>query len=108
MSFRELQLIRGSAHVAGSGNYDLSSHIFQLDVSGKNFDLADIAQVEASRIQVAGKLDFSAHASGTVEQPAVAANLRLRDLVFNQEAAGNFSLDAVSHGVPVYAQRGGG
>jgi translocation and assembly module TamB len=101
VSVRELQLVRGNAHVAGSGNYDLSSHVFQLDLNGKNFDLADFSQVEASRIQVAGKLDFSAHASGTLEEPAVAANLRFRDLIFNQEAAGNFSLDAVSHGADV-------
>jgi translocation and assembly module TamB len=101
VSFRELQLARGNAHIAGSGNYDLASHIFQLDLNGKNFDLADFTQVEASRIQVAGKLDFSAHASGTLEEPAVTANLRFRDLIFNREAAGNFSLDAVSHGPDV-------
>ena len=101
VSFRQLQLARGSAHVAGSGMYDLASHIFKLDLDGKNFDLADFSQIEASRIQVAGKLDFSAHASGTADEPAVTANLRFRDLIFNQEAAGNFSLDAVSHGPDV-------
>jgi translocation and assembly module TamB len=101
VAFRELQLARKDAHVSGSGNYDLSSHALQLDLNGKNFDLADFSQVEASKIQAAGKLDFSAHASGTLEEPTVTANLRLRDLVFNEEAAGNFSLDAVSHGPDV-------
>src|SRR6266567_1927750 len=102
VSFRQLQLARGEAHVSGSGNYDLSSHIFQLDLNGKDFDLSEFSQVEASRIQVAGKLDFSARASGTLEEPAVTANLRFRDLVFNEEAAGNFSLDVVSHGPDVH------
>ena len=101
VAFRELQLARKDAHVSGSGNYDLSYHALQLDLNGKNFDLADFSQVEASKIQAAGKLDFSAHASGTLEEPTVTANLRFRDLVFNEEAAGNFSLDAVSHGPDV-------
>ena len=101
IAFRELQLARRDAHVSGSGTYDLSSHALQLDLNGKNFDLADFSQVEASKIKIAGKLDFSAHASGALEEPAVTANLRFRDLIFNEEASGNFSLDAVSHGPDV-------
>jgi translocation and assembly module TamB len=96
--FKDLHIARGESRVAGSGAYDTSSHTIQLSLNGTNFDLAQITPLERSRIAIAGKLDFSAHASGTTSEPQVNADLRLRGLAFNGEVLGDYLLNAVSHG----------
>lgn len=97
-TFKDLRITRGSSHITGDGMYDLASQHFQLRLAGTDFDLAELSPLERSRIKIAGKLDFSAQASGTTEQPDVTANLRLRNLTLNEEMLGDFLLDAVSHG----------
>lgn len=96
-----MQMARGDARVNGSGTYDFSSRSIQLNIRGTNFALADIAPIEHSKISVAGKVDFSAQASGTTSAPEVTANLQIKDLVLNHQPEGNFQLTAASHGADV-------
>ncbi|HXM22877.1 MAG TPA: translocation/assembly module TamB domain-containing protein [Terriglobales bacterium] len=98
VSLDELHLAYYDAHIAGSGTYTLSTHTFRVSVNGDNFDLARIPRLQASRISVDGRMDFTAQASGTVEQPAINAKIRLRDLAFDHEAAGDYTFDAVTQG----------
>jgi translocation and assembly module TamB len=98
LTFRSFSVASGESRVSGNGTYDLASHRFELDVKGSNFDLVRISSIERSRIRVGGRLDFSARGSGTLEEPAVSANLRFRNVTLNEETAGNFFVDAVSHG----------
>jgi translocation and assembly module TamB len=96
--FKDLQITRGEARITGSGAYDLSAHTIQLNVSGTKFDLAEVTPLERSRVTIAGKLDFSAQASGTIDEPQVKADLRVRGMAFNGEVLGDYVLNAVSHG----------
>jgi translocation and assembly module TamB len=98
VAFNDLHIARGTARISGSGAYDLSARTIQLNISGTNFDLAEFPPLESSRIAIAGKLDFSAKASGTVSEPQINADLRLRDLAFNGEVLGDYVLSAVSRG----------
>jgi translocation and assembly module TamB len=96
--FKDLQIVRGDARITGSGAYDYSAHTIQFTVSGTNFDLAEVSPLEGSRISIAGKLDFSAQASGTLTDPQVKADLHARGVAFNGEVLGNYVLNAVSNG----------
>jgi translocation and assembly module TamB len=98
----DLHLARGESRISGSGAYDLSTQTIQLTVKGTNFDLAEFSPLERSRVTIAGKLDFSAQASGTTNQPQVNADLRLRGLAFNGEVLGDYVLSAVSHGTDLH------
>jgi len=43
-------------------------------------------------------MDFTAQASGTLEQPTINANFHLRDLAFDHERAGDYIFEAVTQG----------
>ena len=45
-----------------------------------------------------GRADFSAEGSGTLEAPRLNAAIHPRDLIFDQERAGDFTINAVSQG----------
>ena len=96
--FNNLQIARGDTQVSGSGSYDFSAQAIQLNISGTNFDLTEFSPLEKSRIQVGGKLDFSAQASGSTAQPNVNAHLHFRNVTLNDETAGDYLIDAVTNG----------
>jgi translocation and assembly module TamB len=97
-TFRGLTISRGPAIIHADGTYDLSSHAFDIAATGNDFDLAQFSQLERSRIKLAGKLDFTAHAAGVPSAPTVTANLHVRDVSMNDEMVGDLVLDVQSHG----------
>ena len=54
--------------------------------------------LQSGRIAVTGKADFTANGSGTLEQPTLNAAIHLHDLTFDQDRAGEFTINAVSQG----------
>ncbi len=102
ISLNPLHLAYYDAHVTGTGTYTFSTHAFRLNVDGANFDLARVSPLQTSRIAVDGRLDFTVSASGTIEEPVINANVRVRDLAFDHEPAGNYTLDAVTQGAEMH------
>jgi translocation and assembly module TamB len=98
VTFNSLEITRGRSRVSGKGWYDLSTRAFDGTLNGNDFDIADVAPLEQSRVKVAGIIDFSAQASGTLERPDVTARLHIHNVAFNGEAAGDYLIDAVTHG----------
>ena len=98
IEFHNVKASRGTTQLAGSGAYDFSLRTMQLNVSGTNFELAELTPLEKSRVKLAGKLDFSMQASGGTDQPAVNAHLHLRNVTLNEETAGDYLIDATTHG----------
>jgi len=98
ISLDELHLAYDDARVTGAGTYNFSAHAFRFNLNGENFDLARISQLQASRVTVDGRMDFTAQASGTLQEPAINANIRLRNLAFDHERAGDYIFDAVTQG----------
>ncbi len=98
LSLDDFHLSYHDAQVAGAGTYAFSSRAFRVKLTGDNFNLARIPRLQASRVSVDGRMDFTAQASGTLEQPVINANIRLRDLAFDHEVVGDYILDAVTQG----------
>jgi translocation and assembly module TamB len=98
ISLDDLHLAYSDAHVTGAGSFNVSTHAFRFNLNGDNFDLARIPRLQSSRVTVDGRLDFTAQASGTLEEPAINANIHLRDLAFDHERAGDYTFDAVTQG----------
>ncbi len=97
-TIKDLRMARGAARISADGTYDLSSQAFAFSFRGTDFEVGDIAPLQRSRIKIAGKLDFSGRASGTPEQPDIAADLHLRNVGMNQEMLGDLLLNAHSQG----------
>jgi translocation and assembly module TamB len=98
ISLDDLHLAYYEAHVTGSGTYNLSTHAFRFNLSGDNFDLARISQLQTTRVSIDGRMEFSAQASGTLEEPAINATIHLHDLAFDHERAGDYTFEAVTKG----------
>jgi len=101
-SFRNLLITRGETQLSGSGAYDLSGDRVQFDIAGTNFDIAEFLPSQVSRIRVGGKLDFSARALGDSAAPDVNAHLHFKKVSFNEELAGDYFMDAVTHGADLH------
>ncbi|MGD0467682.1 MAG: translocation/assembly module TamB domain-containing protein [Terriglobales bacterium] len=82
----------------GSSNNDLSKNEFRLSLSGRNLDLARFPRLQISRFTADGVADFTVRASGTPEQPSIEAHVHLKDFALDKERAGDFYVDAVTHG----------
>jgi translocation and assembly module TamB len=98
VSFKNFAVLRSDSKIEGSGAYDFATKTIQLKMAGSNFDVSELAALEHSRVRVGGKLDFSAEATGTTTQPEVTAHLHLRSITFNEEVAGDYLIDATTHG----------
>jgi translocation and assembly module TamB len=94
----EIHLAYGEAQVTGSGAYDFPTHGFRFTLDGRNFDLTRFATLQSSRVAVKGRMDFVAQGSGTPEQPVVNARIHVSDLTFDNELAGDYTLEAVTQG----------
>jgi translocation and assembly module TamB len=89
--------LTGSAAVSTS-NLASSKNEFRLNLSGRNLDLARLPRFQSNRFTADGVADFTVRASGTPEQPSIEAHVHLKDLALDKERAGDFYVDAVTHG----------
>ncbi|MGB0050003.1 MAG: translocation/assembly module TamB domain-containing protein, partial [Terriglobales bacterium] len=71
---------------------------FRLNLSGQNLDLARFPRLQGDRFTADGIADFTVRASGTVDEPALEAHVHIKDVALDKERAGDFYVDAVTHG----------
>ena len=89
--------LSGSAAIAIS-DQELSKRQLRLNLTGRNLDLAKLPHFKTDRFAANGIADFTVHGSGTLDQPSLDAHVHVKDLAFDTERAGDFYLDAVTHG----------
>src|SRR5581483_12297858 len=65
-------------------------------------DLAHVPQLQVTRVQVAGRLDFTLHSSGTLDEPIINAEFKLRNLAFDHDKAGDFTITGVTEGAKLH------
>jgi translocation and assembly module TamB len=94
----DINLTQGSARISGSAGYNFRSTEFRFDLQGGNFDLAKFSHLQTNRITVAGEMDFSVRGSGTPRAPAIDGTLNVRQLTFDGEREGAFTLTARTSG----------
>ncbi len=95
---RNIKLTHYESSVTGDATFNTSNNAFRFNLAGDNFDLTRISVLQSGRIAVTGRADFTASGSGTLEQPTLNAAIHLHDLTFDQERAGEFTINAVSQG----------
>ena len=93
-----IQLTHYGGQVTGGIAFSPSTQAFHFSLAGSNFDLSRIPKLQASRVAIDGRLNFTARGSGTLDAPVVSANVHLIDLAFDHERAGDFTFDATTQG----------
>jgi translocation and assembly module TamB len=84
--------------VVSTANAGTSKQTFRLNLSGRNLNLTRFPSLQSSRFTADGVADFTVRASGTADTPSIEAHVHLKDLALDQERAGDFYVDAVTHG----------
>jgi translocation and assembly module TamB len=100
-SLNNVQLSYRDAQATGGAAYNPDTRNFRFNLTGKNFDLTRVPKLQATRVPVEGRVDFTAQGSGTPEAPAINANIVVRDLTLDHERTGNLTVDAVTEGESV-------
>ncbi len=93
-----IQLLHEDAKIQGSAAYNPSRHSFRLEVTGTNFDLARIPQIQPGALLIEGCGNFTLQGSGTTESPALNARVQVSGLTLDHELAGGLDLQAVTKG----------
>ena len=91
-----VHLTHEDAEVSGSAAYTPATRSFRLDLSGKNFDLAHIRQIQLDPLPVEGRADFTLQGSGTVDAPVISATVHGHNLMFDHELSGDMDLEATT------------
>lgn len=98
VSLSDIDLAHSDARITGDASYDFSSRAFRCKLNGTNFDLAEIPQLQESRVQIAGRMDFSVQSSGNVGTPVIDATVHLHNLAFDHDLAGDFVVTGITQG----------
>jgi len=98
LGLQQIELEDGGATIEGNGSYSWATHAISADMSGTNFALKRIPQLQNARVVVDGQAAFKARVSGTVEEPDVDASLQLSDLTLDGLPIGAFHLETKTRG----------
>jgi len=91
-----IHFIHQGAVVNGKADYTPATRGFGLDLTGTNFDLAQIRQIHLDRLPTEGHADFHLQGSGTLDAPQLDASVHVRDLTLDHELAGDLYFEAVT------------
>ena len=91
-------LLHEQAQISGSGAYNLKTERFRFQALGNNFDLATVPFFNHGHMSLAGRLNFNASGSGTVDAPLVNASAHLQNIIVNGQRVGDAKMLAVTKG----------
>lgn len=97
-ALNNIQLTHQDASVTGSAAYTPDTREFQLDLIGRNFDMARIGQIHLDEMPMGGRADFTLKGTGTLDAPVLTASVHVRDFTADGELTGGFYVDAVTQG----------
>ena len=80
--------------LSATGNYDLKSHVFQLDAKSNGIDIAQIHALTNQGYAATGKLGLTVTGTGTFEDPRLEAHANLTNLTVGGEPMGRLELTA--------------
>ena len=98
MQLNNAFLLYKNAQVTGSAAYTPSTRDFHFHLSGTGFQLSEFPELQKARMAIEGEMDFTAQGNGNLDAPVINAGVHLRDLTFDQERAGDFDINAITHG----------
>jgi translocation and assembly module TamB len=102
VSLTDTSLARGDLRIGGAATYVPATRAFRIDLTGNNFDLSRMPQLQTTRVKVEGRMDFTLHTSGTLDEPIINAEVRLRNLSLDHDVAGDFLINGVTEGAKLH------
>ena len=91
-----IRLTHGNAEVTGTAAFSPSTQGFRLNLTGKNFDLSRVRQLQLEELPIDGRANFTLEGSGTFRAPEINAAIQVRDLTLDRELWGGLNIDATT------------
>ncbi|MGA2695716.1 MAG: translocation/assembly module TamB domain-containing protein, partial [Terriglobales bacterium] len=98
LGLQRIEIEDAGATIEGNASYSWASHAISANLSGANFALKRIPQLQDARVAVDGRVTFKALVSGTPDEPEVDASLHLSDLTLDGQSIGAFNLETKTRG----------
>jgi translocation and assembly module TamB len=93
-----LTMLYQDGKITGSAAYHPGTRAVRFELAGQHFNLARLPRVRDSQGKLAGRADFQARGSGTLDVPVINANVSFDDLTIGDERLGGLDLTATTHG----------
>ncbi len=84
--------------VTGSVAYNSDTRAFGFDLRGNSVQLENLQVLQRPRLKVGGTLSFAANGTGTLDAPAVDADIKVAGLVLGNERIGELTAKARTSG----------
>ena len=84
--------------ISGDGGYNFAAKTAHFNLQGTGFELGHIKRLENAQYPVLGTLEFDVKGNGTLEDPIIEANMRVRGLELARQFKGSVDADAHSRG----------
>lgn len=97
-ALNNIHLTHENAEVTGTAAFSPATQGFQLNLTGKNFDLSHARQLHIDELPIEGRADFTLRGSGTISAPEISAVIQVRDLTMDHELWGGLNIDADTKG----------
>jgi translocation and assembly module TamB len=88
--------------IAGNGGYDMGSQHLHGHVVGNNLVLSKFVTVQKAKMSADGVVSIVADANGTLTEPALKADLKLANVMYEGQAVGEAVANAHSEGKTLY------
>jgi translocation and assembly module TamB len=98
LQFNNVEARAYDAEFSGHGSVNTATGELQASVDGQKINLARLPRMQSKRFGLDGMADFTAQVSGTPQTPFVETHVHVKDLALDKERAGDFYLDATTHG----------
>ncbi len=98
----QFTFLMAGGHMAGNGAYNTANKSFHGSVTGTNFKLENVQNLQAQKLHPEGDLAFDLQASGTADNPLVSGNVHLNDIVLGGQKIGSLQANAHTTAGTVY------
>jgi translocation and assembly module TamB len=95
LSISKLTLLQDGGQIVADGAYDLGRKSFRASAQGRGFQLSHMQRLQRPNMAIAGRVEFDAQGSGSLENPIIHANAHLFDFEWGGQLLGN--VDANAH-----------
>jgi translocation and assembly module TamB len=96
LALENIHLFRDDSVVTGKAAFNRTANSFRFALTGRNFDLASISEIQSPGLGVEGRADFTLAALGTAQAPVINGDIQIRRLTLDHELSGDLAIHLVT------------
>jgi translocation and assembly module TamB len=98
VDFSDIQITQNESSVTGTAGYNPATTAYSFRLRGTGLNLAKLRWLQTKWLALAGKLSFAVSGSGSEDEPALNADVQVRDLAVNGQLLGGIRAGSTTTG----------